>query len=200
MHTDAATSKPDDTAARLVDASELLMKLHGYHGFSYADVADRVGIRKASVHHHYKTKPDLVLATVDRYRARFRDSLDQILPLHDAPEDLARAFGGLFLGAYHAEGQMCLCAALTADWPSLPDPVRDAVRAYWDETREWLRTNLFAEYESPTCRQRERIANAVLSSLEGALLCARADDSDQPMHDAMETIGVIVRHRIAFPS
>jgi TetR/AcrR family transcriptional repressor of nem operon len=32
----------------------------GYNGFSHADIAEAIGIRKASIHYHFPTKVDLV--------------------------------------------------------------------------------------------------------------------------------------------
>ncbi|WP_240975322.1 TetR/AcrR family transcriptional regulator [Paraburkholderia aromaticivorans] len=43
----------------------------GYSGFSYADVADAINIRKASIHHHFPSKTDLVIAVVNEWRAAF---------------------------------------------------------------------------------------------------------------------------------
>jgi AcrR family transcriptional regulator len=40
----------------------------GYNGFSCADIAAVVGIRKASIHHHFPTNVDLVRTLVKQYR------------------------------------------------------------------------------------------------------------------------------------
>ena len=48
------------TQDRLVEIGETLMRQRGYGGFSYADLALKAGIRKASIHHHFPTKDDLV--------------------------------------------------------------------------------------------------------------------------------------------
>jgi AcrR family transcriptional regulator len=44
----------------------------GYSGFSYADIAEVVGIRKASIHHHFPSKVDLVRTLGLEVRAYFR--------------------------------------------------------------------------------------------------------------------------------
>ncbi|MFL6897065.1 TetR/AcrR family transcriptional regulator [Enterobacter roggenkampii] len=42
--------------------TDTLIQQNGYQGFSYADLADGLGIRKASIHYHFQTKTDLGLA------------------------------------------------------------------------------------------------------------------------------------------
>ena len=53
-----------DTRAELLIQAETLVRGRGYAGFSYADLAEAVGIRKASIHHHFPTKVDLGAALV----------------------------------------------------------------------------------------------------------------------------------------
>ena len=53
-------SEISPTAERVVDAAEGLVQQHGYNGFSYDDVAQLVGIKKPSIHHHFPKKGELV--------------------------------------------------------------------------------------------------------------------------------------------
>ncbi len=39
----------------------------GYNGFSYADIAEVVGIRKTSIHHHFPTLPEWHGASIPLY-------------------------------------------------------------------------------------------------------------------------------------
>jgi TetR/AcrR family transcriptional regulator, transcriptional repressor for nem operon len=53
---------------QLLDATERRMRAGGYHAVSFRDVAADVGIRSASVHHHFPQKADLGTALVRRYQ------------------------------------------------------------------------------------------------------------------------------------
>ena len=53
-----------NTAIRIRETAHDLIAERGYFGFSYADIAETVGIRKASIHHHFPSKVDLVVATL----------------------------------------------------------------------------------------------------------------------------------------
>lgn len=66
------------TRTALLDSAESLARMRGYNGFSYADLSREVGIRKASIHHHFPTKADLALAVLERYRREFTAGLEQL--------------------------------------------------------------------------------------------------------------------------
>ena len=60
-----------DTKSALLAEAEVLIRTQGYAAFSYADLSERVGIRKASIHHHFPTKELLGAALIDAYLERF---------------------------------------------------------------------------------------------------------------------------------
>ena len=62
--------KGASTADRITAAAERGMREGGFHGFSFRDVAAAVGIKSASVHHHFPTKEDLGAAAARAYADR----------------------------------------------------------------------------------------------------------------------------------
>ena len=76
--TTAALKQRSETAQQILDLAETLIQTRGYSAFSYQDIADRLGIRKASIHYHFPSKTDLGIAVVDRYAARFGAALASI--------------------------------------------------------------------------------------------------------------------------
>ena len=57
-----------DTADRILDTTERLIQTRGFNAISYQDISDAVGIKKASIHHHFPTKFGLGTAVIERYR------------------------------------------------------------------------------------------------------------------------------------
>ena len=86
-----------DTRAELLAQAEILVRGRGYSGFSYGDLAEAVSIRKASIHHHFRTKTDLALALVEAYDARYDAALAAIVAAQ--PDAIARieAYGRHYL-------------------------------------------------------------------------------------------------------
>ena len=58
---------PRETRNALLVAAEEAARARGIDGFSYADLAETVGIRKASIHYHFPTKDALADAVMRRY-------------------------------------------------------------------------------------------------------------------------------------
>ena len=81
--------KLGSTAERTLDVAEGLVQVRGFHGFSYADVANELDITTASLHYHFRGKAELGEALIARYSARFADSLENVdRDVTDAPDKL----------------------------------------------------------------------------------------------------------------
>ena len=59
-----ARSDGADTRARMIDTALDLIARHGYEGMSLQMIADAIGVTKAAVYYHFKTKSDLLDATL----------------------------------------------------------------------------------------------------------------------------------------
>jgi TetR/AcrR family transcriptional repressor of nem operon len=168
------------TTDQLLDVAQELAQTRGYNAFSYRDLAERVGIRSASIHHHFPSKGDLGQALVARYRERFRDALQSISArAKDAPAQL-EAYVALFRGTFEQDGRLCLGGMFAADLPTLPQEVRDQVRGFYADNEAWLTRTLEAGRRASELRFEgtpRDAAAAFLDGLEGSLLAARAHGS-----------------------
>ncbi len=180
------------TADRVLDIAEALVQTRGYNAFSYADVSRAVGVRKASLHHHYPTKAHLGLALITRYHAAFMGALADIESTCDtAPRRLAH-YTELY-GSVLRRGRMCMCGMLAADVATLPKPMRDRIASFFAENEHWLTRVLAAgkkrgeiAFEGTPAS----MATFFVSSLEGAMLVARGSGNPEPFDD-------VVRHLMA---
>ncbi|MBY4639939.1 TetR/AcrR family transcriptional regulator [Gluconacetobacter entanii] len=121
----------------LMQRAEELIRTRGYAAFSFADLAQAAGIRKASVHHHFPTKEALGCAVIEDYLHRFTAELSAVRRTHpDAPARL-RAFAGFFSDSAMA-GMLPLCAALAAQRDSLPLSMRRHTAAFFRLHLDWL--------------------------------------------------------------
>jgi TetR/AcrR family transcriptional regulator, transcriptional repressor for nem operon len=162
------------TRDTLLQAAERLVRSRGYAAFSYADLSEAVGIRKASIHHHFPSKADLGVALVDGYVQQFRDLLSDIERAEaTAPARLAR-----YARVYETSvrrGMLCLCGMLVTEVNVLPDVVRARVQVFFAEQLHWLARLLAAgqtRHEVALRGTPERAAEHVLSTLQGASLVA----------------------------
>src|SRR5512146_2029916 len=103
-----------DTRSTLIDVALGQVRRQGYSAFSYADLADAVGIRKPSIHHHFPTKEDLGVAIVADYTERFSEDLGRISARTTDVVKRLRAYAGLYREGI-AAGQGCLCGVLASE-------------------------------------------------------------------------------------
>ena len=105
------------------------MQTGGYNAFSFNHIAERVGIKKPSVIHHYPTKEALGKAVVQRYRETFDAALQSIAC--DSDKTAFQAFE-FYCTPYTDFGtsndKVCLCGALAGEFMALPDDVKKEVK------------------------------------------------------------------------
>lgn len=65
----------EETRRKIVLAALDLFVRKGYHGSSITDIVNRVGLSKGSLYAHFKSKGEILLLIIDRYRARFLDEM-----------------------------------------------------------------------------------------------------------------------------
>ena len=54
------------TREKILNAAQDLIQTRSFHGFSFQDLADRVGIRKPSLYHYFDSKDAIALAVLER--------------------------------------------------------------------------------------------------------------------------------------
>ncbi len=79
------------TRVALVESGVLTFAEAGYRAARLDDVAERAGVTRGAVYHHFGGKKGLLNAIVDRYIGAFDRSVDASLPEPAAPESVARA-------------------------------------------------------------------------------------------------------------
>ena len=166
-----------NTRIALLNAAEHAVRKRGYNGFSYADLARDVGIRKASIHHHFPTKADLALELIERYTDGFADALTRIKEAPGTSADKLRAYHLLYREALAGGDQLCLCVALGAGRDSLAAPVLATLNQFHDDSMGWL-SDIFATgiKDGSVHNSGDAVADAsaALALMEGAQLLARS--------------------------
>src|SRR5262245_5278787 len=127
MHASLHPRSGSDTAVRMLDAAERLVQTMGFNWFSYADIAAELGIRKASLHHHFATKADLGSALLQRYTERFDAALQAIDDSNCDAAAKLRRYTRLYEEVLRGE-RICLCGMLAAEYGSLPPQMQGEIR------------------------------------------------------------------------
>jgi TetR/AcrR family transcriptional repressor of nem operon len=179
------------SAERIVDAAEGLIQTLGYNGFSYEDVAQIVGIRKPSIHHHFPGKADLGAVVAQRYTRRFMEKLNTIWHNESSAQRRLRAYAQLFEKTYQEDRRLCVCGMLGAESDSLPPEVSEAVRLFFEKNLHWLASTLREGASSQQIKlagSAEATAELLLSALEGSMLLGRGRQIKRGPEQVMKTL------------
>ncbi len=158
------------TRDAIMDAAERLLRSRGYAAFSYADLAEVVGIRKASIHHHFPTKEDLGTAIVKDYIHKVTENFAQTEASSPRLDDRLEGFRqGFRVGA--DLGMLPLCGALAAEKDALPQGLQQLTSEFFDMQLRWLAKILdeaMAVGEIPAGVDTSQRAYQLLSVMEGS--------------------------------
>ncbi|MNX73930.1 Nucleoid occlusion factor SlmA [compost metagenome] len=160
------------TKVALLKVAENQMRSRGYSAFSYADLAATIGIRKASIHHHFPTKECLGQELIKDSINRFETTMRSIEDADRDPMMRLRAFSRLFLISAN-EGLLPLCGALAAEMAALPLSLQVLTRLFFETQLDWLqRTISEAAIQKGwlLAKPAQAYAFMLLSTLEGASL------------------------------
>lgn len=160
----------------ILDVAQTLIQQRGFNGFSYADIAEQVGIRKASIHHHFPNKLDLAMALITNYTEQVKAIMQRFSQQESSAEGRLRAYIDLYVQTL-AANRVCMGGMLASDIYTLDDSVRPALIAFFDAGREWLVEVLTAGQKAGEIRNDQSPhaqADTVLSSLQGGLMLARS--------------------------
>ena len=180
-----------DTKTALLNSAENAARRHGFDGFSYADLAEDVGIRKASIHHHFPSKANLSVALMERYHKNFQEVCADI----DATCETGGAQLAELIQQYRKGSddgkRICLCASFSASRDSLPPEVVEKISNFRAMVVGWM-TSAFDKgrkdgtISSVTHPALE--ATSMMSLLEGAQLAARAAENPILFDNATELL------------
>jgi len=181
------------TRSKILDTAEAMVRAGGYNGFSFREIASLVGIKSASVHHHFPTKEALTLEIALRYHENFFVALGAPRPVNHDPEVQLKLYCQVFKQAFQASNRACLCGVLANEAEQLPDSVRDAVVAFVEANITWLEQALEKSSSDATSRKR---AELVYSALEGSMGVASLQQDRQWIDRVSEAVCLTALSRI----
>ncbi|ODC04187.1 hypothetical protein BFW38_12265 [Terasakiispira papahanaumokuakeensis] len=141
------TSTPDGntTRERLLARAQKLIQQGGTQGFSYQQLANDIGIRKASVYYHFPSKEALINAVLTRYIDTFNHFLNQQEGI--TAEAQLHAYCHYFVQILSQHNQLCPVIMLTLEQNSLNDSTLSLMHEFLKRNEQWL-TQVFRQGKS----------------------------------------------------
>ncbi|OLB81458.1 MAG: TetR family transcriptional regulator [Actinobacteria bacterium 13_2_20CM_2_71_6] len=177
-----------DAHQRLIESAQALLWERGYVGTSPKAIQQRAGVGQGSMYHHFTGKPDLALAAVRRSAEELRAKAEAQF----AGDGTAIERITAYLRRERDVLRGCPIGRLTQDPDIIASP---QLRQPLDETFDWLRRRLadvlaegrargeFTESLDPAAT-----AATIVAVLQGGYVLARAADSVEPFHRAVDGV------------
>ncbi len=183
-----AERKRRDGRALLLKGARQLLAEKGYAGMELRDVAERGKAPRGSIYHHFPGgKVQLAREAAELEGTTIRDLIERSLEQRGLKQTLA-LFGDVFRRrvADYPERIGCPVAAIALARPEDPELAAAATAAF----QSWERPIAAAlRDEGVSAKDAETFAGLVVSTVEGALLRARAAGSQEPLDSAMGGLG-----------
>src|SRR4051812_12325917 len=127
------------TAEKIMDVTHKLLVDRGFSAFSYADIAEAVQIRKASIHHHFPAKAELVAAVLKRHRLRMQEAHAALDERVSSASDRLKKYVDYWGSCIRSMKEpFCIAALLGAELPALPPEVQAEVEKHFTCLRKWI--------------------------------------------------------------
>ncbi|HEY9095713.1 MAG TPA: TetR/AcrR family transcriptional regulator [Hydrogenophaga sp.] len=175
---------------QILRSAQRLVQQRGFNGFSYADVASEVGIRKASLHHHFPSKTDLGLALIEAYSAQFDNERARISASPMKADMQLRAYVAIYRTSLDAD-RVCLGGMLASESLTLDPAMLPGLKRFFARNTEWL-TEILATGVSQQVfalnGSASDHARMLVAALQGALMIAHATGD----HDAFDRTSALL--------
>ena len=186
------TSAPSkNTRDAILDAAQYFVQNDSYDGFSFRDVAQTVGIRKASIYHHFESKEGMAVAMLERGREHLR-----LWARHHAslsPQERLRGYCfDLYRDQLGAGNSLCPAGAFVGGWSHMPDAMCRAALGVMHEQALFLSTAMADGCADgslrlpPGCDNKEA-AIWFATTVQGALIVSRAHGGSAQFTQLCET-------------
>ena len=172
-----------DSREKILAAARRIAQAHGYSGLNFRDLAEDVGIRAASIYHHFPSKADLVAAVARRYWEDSAAALEALSAGSSDPSRCLHQYPDTFRKALVNDNRLCLCSFLAVEYDDLPDPVKKEVQTFTDVHVAWL-SRVLSAAAVVSSEESEGRARAIFAAVAGAQLVARSR-SDVSLYDAL---------------
>ncbi|CAB3746246.1 TetR/AcrR family transcriptional regulator [Paraburkholderia humisilvae] len=173
-----------NSSDRILAAATKIAQAHGYGGLNVRSLAEEVGIKAASLYHHFPSKADLAAAVARRYWEDAAAMLEALSAEARDPIDCLRRYPTeTFRKSLENGNRMCLASFMTAEYDDLPEVVKKEVQTFADVNIAWLGKVLSAAGIVGPREARKR-ARSIFSAIVGAQLMARGR-SDIALFDAL---------------
>lgn len=128
--------KTSGTKEKILKEGRSLLQKHGYNGFSFQDIANKINIKKPSLYDHFASKDELTISIIRNYSAMFDAWVPTLTAL--PPLQKVRKVFDVFYIFSCDKRKICPVMSLIADFQSLSKDVQKEMNAFVEKWLAWV--------------------------------------------------------------
>lgn len=125
------------TKESLISSATSLIRKKGYSSFSYADLEKIVGIKKASIYHHFKSKEDLGVILIKTCIENTKKKQKELDENYKNINERLKSYSDLLTNRLLEDG-LPMCTSLAAEISILPPSLNNLAREYFNIHLRWI--------------------------------------------------------------
>ncbi len=129
-----------DRKEQILEIATELVQTRGYSAFSYKDLSDRLGITKASIHHHFSSKQDLGKAVAEKYSADVRATLAKAKRESDEPWVQLEGYVQLVVDILKTHDRICAAGSVQSEINVVPEAMGKSMCSLAQYVVGWIST------------------------------------------------------------
>lgn len=182
---------PHESKTQLLNAAMQVIRAKGYAATTVDDICTAAGVTKGSFFHHFKSKDELALATVEHFSV-MAEGLFSTAPYRNAKDPLDRLLGYVDFRASILTGELpeftCLLGTLVQETYDTHPAIRSACdRAMSAHIADLTRDVALAKrrYAPSASWSAESLGYFIQSVLQGSFIFAKAKQSPEVAREGL---------------
>lgn len=163
---------------KIIEIATQLILEKGDLGWSYADIADCIKIRKASIHYYFPKKENLLEAVTEKYIDDCIVSLKEKFNICETPTEKINSIFEMYRLGFCNPRKICLCLSLSQETKRMSPFVIQKIKNYFQYLHQILveiiiegqEKNIFKKSLDPN-----HMASLIECSLQGLLIISQYD-------------------------
>jgi len=123
---------------QIVSVALDLLQTHGFENFSYLDIANKLDITKASIHHHFPKKELLGVALCRAIQAWHKKAFERILLDNTTAQERLDAYINGMMRFACGRNKICPLSSLQVDVASLTEAMQQELRIMDEQELEFI--------------------------------------------------------------
>lgn len=164
---------------QILDIATELLQTKVFSALSFQDIADKLGVSKAAIHSHFRTKEILGNTLLEQYYVMEKELQEKLEKVGDSAWAKYDAYIDEIKQIVIIDNQSCPMTLLQLEYHLIPETMQKNLNKVYNSDIQWLEKILTQGLESGEMKFKgtpKDQALLITASLQGALINARAED------------------------